>query len=122
MGYEVHIERRSADGALLPISSDEWSRAVAETEGVRLSEVELRVAAPRSPGDVVLPTRAGDAEVYFSETDSWHLVFVWNARGGAFFSSHPSFLDENNPVRRAARALAQKLGAMLVGDDGNRFD
>ncbi|OIP33523.1 MAG: hypothetical protein AUK47_18875 [Deltaproteobacteria bacterium CG2_30_63_29] len=120
MSYTVHIERRDETGALLPLDLEAWKAAVNEAEGVRLAtSTQLRARARGA--EVSLSFRDGDAELYFPEAEEWHLVFMWSTNGTVMFNPGRGFTDSHSYARHTAVILAKKLGAELVGDDGERY-
>ena len=117
----MHIERHR-EGVLVPISMDEWYAAVDAIEGVRLTgegegeQLDGCGCGARSTGK-----REGDVEVYFPENDAWYVVFLWTHRGAPTCSLCMEFRELAPPVRAAAHALAARLDAIVVDDDGHPF-
>src|SRR5262249_41142049 len=113
MPYELHIERVEEEGG---ISLDEWLKAIAGTEGVRLVRAtEHTIINPRTGQRISVPASEGDAEVFFPKIGGWLAVFSWR-RGSVAFNVGNEPLDANNPAFLAATALATRLGATIRGD------
>jgi DNA-binding protein HU-beta len=133
MGYEIHIEREGFDDGADPkgtITTNQWLAAVNAVEGVRISPEKDWVSRNPQTGSVIrVPGSGADAEVYFPPKPLkgklkgvWQKVFAWDPRGKIRFRAHPDLRDPKFPVRIAAAALARHLGAIIVGDEGERFD
>jgi len=118
MGYLLHIERfQSGDIAKsIPIPLEDWKKALLQAEGVRLCTAETY-----SIKDISIPHRDGDAEVYFPEEQKWHAVFRW-FNGIASFKASIALEKLPNPIWTAAAALTSNLGAVIRGDEGERYD
>jgi|GEM_PF-886428 len=133
MGYEIHIQREGFDDGADPkgtITTNQWLAAVNAVEGVRISPEKDRVSRNPQTGSVIrVPGSGADAEVYFPPKPLkgrlkgvWQKVFAWDPRGKIRFRAHPDLRDPKFPVRKAAAALAQHLGAIIIGDEGERYD
>jgi hypothetical protein len=117
MGYSIHIERPdSVGGAQVPITLEEWRRAVAATPGMRLAVGNATFHDPVTREEIRLPNSGGDAEVFFPKESSWRRVFTWSS-GRVSFGAVP----QTSPVWQAARSLAGELRAKLVGDEGEPY-
>jgi hypothetical protein len=124
MAYALHIERLSLnDGAAsIPIPLEDWKCALSSVEGARLCvEKALTIKIPDTGKVISIPHRDGDAEVYFPNEQKWHAVFNWFS-GSATFKADIALEHLPNPVWTAAGALASRLGAVIRGDDGERYD
>lgn len=99
MSYEAHIERAGG------IPLDEW---LAVAPGERVTEDHVvsmgahRMVVPAGPGDVRL------------EGGAW---LRWR-RGRVSVACPADFDDPSTALRVALRALADALGAQVVGDEG----
>ncbi len=121
MAYELHFVRM-VDGTETPIPVDDWNAAAEGIEGVRLSELTEVTALNPTTGAVVASDVGGDAiEVYFADQHAWVPVFHFhNGRGSFNLRFEPG--DTSHPVWRAAVALARRLDATLMGDEGEHYD
>lgn len=124
MAYALHIERlvsKAAEGST-PIPLGDWKQALSEIEGVRLCEQKTyTVTIPGTGKALCIPHRDGDAEVYFPDEQKWHAVFSW-FNGSASFKADIALEHLPNPICTSATALAACLGALIRGDDGERYD
>ena len=118
MAYDLHIERTGER----PIALSEWRTAVEATEGVRLSAASAHTITNPKTGEVIsIGAREGDAEVLFSDTGQWRLVFRWRGKSAAFTARfNPT--QTTHPAWRAAVTLATRLGAVIRGDEGEVYD
>ena len=124
MAYDLHIERLGggSDSDPTPIPLADWSAAVAATEGVRLFAAQAHTVTNPKTGEVIsIPTRQGDAEVFFRDSGQWHSVFRWRG-DSAVFAGRLDPGDASHPVWAAAVALAKRLGAVIRGDEGEIYD
>lgn len=124
MSYDLHIERMGShpDSDPTPIPLAEWASAVAGTEGVRLFAAEAHTITNPKTGEVIsIPSRRGDAEVFFPDTRQWHAVFRWSG-DSAVFAGRLDPGDSSHPVWAAAVALAHRLDAVIRGDEGEIYD
>jgi hypothetical protein len=122
MGYELHIERRAPDGSRLAIAVSEWRAAVERTNGARIAEGDHQTTNPRTGEVIVLRNTGGDAEVYFPADAAWRRVFRWSRSGRVSFKATPDFEESASDLRRVAIDLAGRLGALLVGDEGEIYE
>jgi len=124
MAYDLHIERTgdNPDSDPTPIPLADWSAAVAATEGVRLFAAQAHTITNPKTGELIsIPTREGDAEVFFPDSGQWHSVFRWRG-DSAVFARRFDPGDASHPVLAAAVALASRLGAVIRGDEGEIYD
>jgi hypothetical protein len=122
MGYDLHIERQGKDRDSDPIPLADWKAALALTEGVRsLAERDVRATNPKTGAVISISTRDGDAEVLWTDEGEWRPAFSWS-RGSIKFSGHLTPGDRAHPVWAAAVQLATRLGAVIRGDEGERYD
>jgi hypothetical protein len=80
MAYDYHIKRfgDGLDSGQAMISFTDWLATVAATEGVRLSAPQARAITNPKSGEIIsIPTREGDAEVFFVDSGQWRPVFRW---------------------------------------------
>jgi hypothetical protein len=121
MAYALHIEQQSASEERVQIPLEEWKLALAAVDGVRLCN-ERALTLTSKEGNVLRnPHRDGDAEVYFPQDGAWYAVFAWH-KGSVTFELDYSPGESASPVWTTAAALARQLGAIIRGDDGERYD
>ena len=132
MGYELHIKRVSEAGheGGARISREEWEEAVASESNLRIDSTATVVRNPRT-GETI-SVSAGEADVavlipargilkLLGIDGRWVRVFRFS-RGRATFRGSAALESPGHPVRKAAASLASRLGAAIVGDDGERYD
>ena len=124
MAYELHIERPDGD-----ISLEEWSSAVAQVEGVRLTDQDAVGVNPSTREEVRIPSAHGDTEVLFESggflglgrKKQWGRVFRFS-QGRATFRATESVESPGDPAHIVAAKLASLLGASIVGDEGEVYE
>lgn len=121
MGYGLHIERRTSDGTKLPITLDEWLEAVEATPGIRLADGPLQLRNPQTSEIITVENAGGDVDVYLEGENTWVRVFFWTPIGRASFRATKETEHPDSEIRRAARALAKKLDADIVGDEDETY-
>jgi hypothetical protein len=123
MAYELHIERIAPEGQEpMPIPISDWNEAIASTDGVRLCAVGASSIVNPATGETIdISGSDGDTEVYFPEQGAWRPVFHW-FEGAAHFNVKFNPGDLSHPVWAAAVSLASRLGAVIRGDEGERYD
>ncbi len=136
MLYPYFFER---DGARSHISLAEWKSVLQAVADVRVVATPLqglgewigyRVNPHGSPGSQFhdRPERESDAEVYFPESDRWFRAFYWHplsepGLGVVTFEGPPvNVAPEDYRVWVVAQALAQHLGAELVGENDTAYE
>lgn len=117
MACEIHIERRST-----PITLAEWCDVIGRTENVRIADGKHTLTNPQTGELITFGNPGGDAEVYFPVEGTWQRVLRWSRRGTISFVAPPDFAEPCSHLRRTAHALAQSLGASMVGDEGEIYD
>src|SRR5262245_25983283 len=88
MAYALHIERMSG-GERVRIPLEEWKRALAAVEGVRLCTQRALTLTSKQGNVLRIPHRDGDAEVYFPEDKAWQAVFNWFQGSATFKPDYP---------------------------------
>ena len=124
MAYALHLERLATRAAGKPTSIpfDDWKRALSSVEGVRLCvQKDYTITIPGTVEVLSIPHRDGDAEVYFPDEQKWHAAFNW-FNGSASFKADIALERLPNPIWTAATSLASRLGAVIRGDDGERYN
>lgn len=136
MAYDLRIYRAaSAPVFALPIQEDEWKIAVSTTSGVRLVDsTPLTAKQLPSWADTELYNQSNlDAEILFPQRKVWLATLHWRGEDAAFkanalrmknvfFGILGIRIDTNCPVWKVVSQLAEKLGAVIEGDDGERYD
>jgi hypothetical protein len=133
--YAYFFEREHAQSHL---SLGEWEAALAAVAGVRRVSGPLDglgdwigyLVSPHASGGHFhdLPDRNHDAEVFFPASGRWRRAFYWHARpepgrGVVTFEAPPGDVEPDEyPVWIAARALAARMKADLVGQDDTAYD
>ena len=111
----LHIERQDAAGRPDAITLEEWTEAVAHTQGVRMADGDAAVANPLTKEIVVLPNRGGDAEVFREDCHRWLRALFWTPDGMVRFAE-PGM--EGDPIVPLANQLAEELHARVCDDRG----
>ena len=121
VAYDLHIEKNNSQ----PISEAEWNAAVLSTPYVRKSTgtvatvnqntgERIEIQLPHSNAEVCIQTGTGPES-------EWQPVFSYSI-GRVTFAATPALLqDPLDPVRQAAIALCTKIGARIVGDEGEVY-
>jgi hypothetical protein len=122
MAYDLHIERRSAKTEdSEPILIEEWLAAIEATQGVRVFTGAKHTVANPNTGDVISSrARPGDAEVRCGA--EWKQVFSWFEGSAKFRARGVALGDPSDPIWAAAAALANRVGAVICGDEGECYD
>lgn len=124
MAYELHIER--AEQAI-PLA--DWQSAVRGLKGVRLTTEGAVAVNPATGEEIRIGSEGADAQVLFESggflglgrKKEWITVFRFSD-GRASFKGTLSVESTKDPVHRAAAHLALKLGASIVGDEGETYE
>lgn len=116
MTITLHIKRPPQDGERGEIKLEEWRSAVANQQGMRLSESDATAMNPVTGEAIVIPNRGGDAEVWREDCQDWLRTFWWSPLGWITF---PAPVDGNDPTLKMARKLAEVLEADLLDDEGS---
>lgn len=114
MAYELHIKREPQG-----ISLDEWLQAVTTVPRLRLTNAPAEASNPLTGETVSVPSPKGTVEV-LSEEDEWFIAFRF-ARNQISFKATRNIESPFDPVHIAASALAEKLRAKIVGDEGELY-
>lgn len=120
MGYSLHIVRARSGRLRIPITLAEWQAAVADTTGVRIASGDFRVQKSKTGEILRAPNSGGHAEIYVTAGDEWQLVFYWSPTRISFRATE----DVDRPdsgISHAARALAARLSAIVVGDESEMY-
>lgn len=102
MGYELHITRK-----------ENWS----DEEGPAISEAEWRRLIAQDP-ELQL-----DTDTRCSMSDGEYVFAAWNGKTGAlgYYNGEITAKNPEEPLIRKMVAIAQRLGATVQGDDGERY-
>lgn len=114
MAYELHIKREPQG-----ISLDEWLEAVATVPGLRLARAPAEALNPLTGETVSVPSAKGTVEVLSGEGE-WCTAFRF-ARDQISFKATRTIESAFDPTHIAASALAEKLGAKILGDEGETY-
>jgi hypothetical protein len=98
---------------------EEWQVAVRSTKGIELDKGERVLVNPRTGEELRISGSDGDAQVQLEDGSWW---FHWSDSGSVSFRPPDDFDDANCDVWRIAKELSKKLGARLVGDQGEEYE
>lgn len=115
MAYELHIERPPQG---IPIH--EWLVAVQATPGLRLTDAQAQAVNPTTGARIVVPSAVGSVQV-LTDSGEWSWAFRFSD-DRATFKATESIESPSDPTHVAASLLAKKLGAQIVGDEGESYD
>ncbi len=115
MAYELHIKRAG------PITLADWRKAVASTPGLRMAKGTETICLGKET--IEIEASEGDVDVYFPEEAAWHKIFRWS-NSGVVFKTPSSFMLKKDArlVWSIAVALAQKLEAVIKGEEGELYE
>ncbi|MEM8801377.1 MAG: hypothetical protein AAGF55_02470 [Pseudomonadota bacterium] len=120
MGYSVHIERKSLLWLVRrSLSEEAWRNAIESTEGVRLAQNDEQQLTNPATGDTI--TRKNnplDTEIRVNE--EWVPGFTFS-EGRATVRATRGFERRDDPLRFLMRTLSKKMGAHIIGDEGERY-
>jgi len=124
MGYSLHIERENK-----PISIEEWKKAVSEISLARIQESNNIAVNPSTGEKIELPVNEGDVEILFKvkglkklfgKKPSWEPSISF-FDGKAIFNASEDIENITNPTHQVAADLANKLNAVIRGDEGEEY-
>ena len=116
MGYTITMTRPGGG-----IGVEDWEEAVREQDGVRLADgVAPAVTNPVTDETISRPARRGDAEWQDPATGDWLPAMAWR-EGAVSLSAPRDFDDAQSPLRVTLRALAERLGADVTGEEGEAY-
>ena len=115
MAYALHIERK-----LRGISIDEWLQAVASIPGLRQTDAPAIVLNPLTGESIAVPSAKGTVEV-LAEDGEWFTAFHF-AYDRISFKATVGIESVSDATHVAAKALAEKLGAQIVGDEDEVYN
>ncbi len=114
--YQLFIQRQNRK-----IDQGKWRAAVEATPNVRIIEADRVRGEEADTGIRVSVMTTGEtAEVNFGAM-GWTPTFFWK-EGKIRFNGPSDLDDEQDPIRRTAAALAERLRAQIVGEEGETFD
>ena len=117
MRYDIHIDR--PDGT--PVSPSDWRIAVQLIEGLRLVSGPPAVSYFNGRERTAPSDSPYDAEVLQPDGQTPAGVILWSPSGRPYFRAPSDFADPQCHIRQVASKLAAKLGAELVGDEGETY-
>jgi hypothetical protein len=121
MAYEIHIRQLDGEQGRVPIPVEAWLAAINANPSVRLASGDAIAQNPVTSEVIRIRDFGGTAEVFDPERQTWDRTFHWNARGYASFRAPLGFANLDHPMRLIARDLAQAVGAVVIGDDGEIY-
>jgi hypothetical protein len=116
VGYSLHIERPDDEK---PITLEEWRSAVQRSSQFRLASGDLELENPTTREQIRIPNSGADVEARIGP-DAWVRAFSWSPRGSIAFRA--DLLSSHSVLIEPVFALAQELGAIITGDDGEEYD
>ena len=122
MAYEIHIERRDGAGNRCRITLEDWQAAVTAETGVRLVAGDTQATNPATGEVVTIKNNGGDVAILDASTGNWQRTLYWRKRGRVSFRQTDDFAEATSPVRSAVLRLARRLGATVVGDEGEIYE
>ncbi|MEQ1697457.1 MAG: hypothetical protein ABL901_16615 [Hyphomicrobiaceae bacterium] len=121
MAYEIHIRRLDGERGRLPIPLEAWLAAVQAVPNVRLASGDA-VAQNTATSEVIrIRDVGGNVEVIDPARQTWDRALRWSAGGYASFRAPQGFENSDHPMRIVARELAEAVGAVVVGDEGETY-
>jgi len=121
MAYEIHIRRLDGDRDRVPIPLEAWLAAIKAVPNVRLADGDAIAQNPATSEVIRIRDFGGTAEVFDPERQTWDRTFRWSARGYASFRAPQGFEHLDHPMRKIARDVAQAVGAVVIGDEGEIY-
>lgn len=118
----LHIQRKDHDGALAMIDLEDWKKAVATIEDLRLADGDAQQINPRTHEIVSMPNRGGDVEIWRPDCEDWLRVFWYSPEGYISFPAPEPGVREELHRLSLARSLALKLDAKIYNDEGVETD
>jgi hypothetical protein len=115
MGYEVHIERDPGR-----ITRKEWRAAVEAEPETRIAKTKVTRAT--IPGIGQISMRGSDADAELRLEGDWTKVFFFKKSTGRISFRPDVGFTEGSQLHQAASALARRLDASLVGDEGEVYE
>lgn len=115
MAYALHLKRPNGT----PIGLEEWSAVVAATAGLRLMTQGASIRNPRTRETIHFPHNPGDVEVFVEEEGEWVPGLQYGGNRISFRA--PKDFKSDTPFRRLIFDLAARLGAQVVGDEGEVY-
>jgi len=116
MAYEQRIARLDA---IIPLH--EWLQVIDTEPRLRLATGDLRIHNPSTDQVISFPQSGGDCELFFPPTDTWQRVFYWSKRGYIFFATPAAPADLRNHILRMSQHIARRLGAQVMGEEGEEL-
>jgi|GEM_PF-1074229 len=125
MGYNLHIERPDEVG----ITDSEWESAIESIPTLRLATSDVVGQNPNDGLTITIKKNDLDVELFyeskgflgFGKKKEWIYTFTFD-EGTATFTPPIDIENKEDPVMVAARQLATKLKAKMVGDEGEEYE
>ena len=120
MAYTMTIDRKDE-----VITLEEWLAAVEATDGIRQCQGRQHTASNPLTGAIMsMPVEPGDVEIYIPEAEQWRFCARFYG-GSPSFSAHVIAAaldgDLSDPAWVALRAVASRLHASIVGEEGEEY-
>lgn len=115
MAYEIHLIRKPQG-----ISIEEWLQTVATVPELRIANTPATASNPLTDATILVPATLGAVEVLTIQGD-WVPAFQF-VRDQISFKATDSIESAADSVHVAASTLAKKLGAQIIGDEGEAYD
>jgi hypothetical protein len=118
MSYDFHVRRKGA-----PVGRDEWLELV-RAEGDEWSLLEtLRISNPITGELIEVQSSRGEPwAVWAGHPDpSMRVTFRWNAGQVSISGNSVMETDPTDPVFAKLKAVAKRLHAQVVGDEGEVY-
>lgn len=114
MSFEIFLERQSG------IALDVWNKAVIDTDGARLADGEVAIRHKESGQTFSASAEPGDVELFDDRTGKWvHALRFHDGKG--VLQAPNDWGDSDARIEPIIFALAQRLGASVVGDAGETY-
>ncbi|MDQ8183921.1 hypothetical protein [Pelagicoccus sp. SDUM812005] len=125
MGYNLHIERPNE----VEITDSEWESAIESIPTLRLATSDVIGQNPNDGLSITIKKKDLDVELLYEtkgflgsgKKKEWIYTFSFDG-GTATFSPPVDVESKEDPVMIAARQLATKLEAKIVGDEGEEYE
>ncbi|HCE3715988.1 hypothetical protein [Vibrio parahaemolyticus] len=123
MAYSLHIEREEV------IALEEWVTAIDSIDGLRIASGNSEILNSSTGEEIAIQGNPGDVSIRYvtkgflglGERVSWEKAIYFNS-GRAQFKFVEGIEQPHHPVHIAVVQIAKKLGASIVGDEGEVYD
>ncbi|MVB16810.1 hypothetical protein D6V29_18970, partial [Vibrio cholerae] len=123
MAYSLHIEREKA------IALEEWVEVIDSIDGARIAPGNSETLNSNTGEVIAIQGKLSDVSIRyvtkgflgFGKRVSWEKAIFFNS-GRAQFKFVDGIEQPHHPVHIAVVQIAKKLGASIVGDEGEVYD